>query len=201
MSYEKELKLLLNKEDYSFFVNSFQEITNPLNQINYYFDTNEFSLNQLGVTLRIREENERNLLLCLKTKLNDLLSDITISNELEKNISRTDFNQYQKNPEEIITYLNNEIPVSIKKKLENNQLQLLGSIKNQRRKLLFNEYICDLDYTIYPNGEVFYEMEFEGMESELDSEKIMQYLDINEIKYTVNKKSKYKRFVECIVNN
>lgn len=201
MSYEKELKLLLNKEDYSTLLNSFKEITNPLNQINYYFDTHEFSLNKLGITLRIREENEENFLLCLKTKLTNLLSDITISNELEKSISRNDFNEYQNNPEGIVTYLNNDFSFPVKNQLEHNHLQFLGSIKNQRRKLLFNEYICDLDYTIYPNGDVFYEMEFEGMESELDSKKIIQYLDGNGIKYTVNKKSKYKRFVECIMHN
>ncbi len=202
MSYEKELKLLLNKEDYSQLLDSFQEISNPLNQINYYFDTNEFSLNQLGITLRIREENGEDLILCLKTKLNNLISNITISKEFEKEISRNDFYKYRDNPEYIFDYFDKDFTLSLKDKIKSNKLKYLGSIKNERRKLSFNKnYICDLDYTIYPDGRVFYEMEFEGMDSENDVINIIEYLDFKQINYRINNKSKYKRFVESINNN
>ena len=200
MILEKELKLLLDENDYYEILNSFGEVSEPLKQVNYYFDTKDFYLNEYGITLRIRKEEGRNLL-CLKKKIKGYFSEVTTSEEFERGISNNEFLEYQKSPECIIENFVDNLPGNIKQKLMGNKLTLLGSIKNERRKIRFNNYyLCDLDYTEYPNGKTYYEMEFEDMNSESDINAIINYLNKKNIKYNINSKSKYKRFVECINN-
>lgn len=54
---EYEMKVLLSYDEYSILSETFQKITPNVTQTNYYYDTNDFKLNELGITCRIREKN------------------------------------------------------------------------------------------------------------------------------------------------
>lgn len=54
MEYEK--KLLLTEEEYVTLMNHFQKVSST-KQINYYFDTDDLSMNKQGITCRIRYKN------------------------------------------------------------------------------------------------------------------------------------------------
>lgn len=51
---ELEKKLLLSKEEYNYLFRIFGDSENIKKQINYYFDTDDFSMNKQNVTCRIR---------------------------------------------------------------------------------------------------------------------------------------------------
>lgn len=54
---ELEKKLLLSKEEYDFILKNYGQ-NKPINkQTNYYFDTDNFSMNRKGITCRIRLKN------------------------------------------------------------------------------------------------------------------------------------------------
>lgn len=200
---EKELKLLLEQDSYNIFLSYFNSSTYSVHQINYYFDTIDFTLNNLGITLRIRRENQDNWLLCLKMKIDNMINSFVSSQEIERQISETDFIATQNDPNQILNFFEDELPVSIKSKLHSTQLRCLGAIENQRQKLNLSEkYICELDRTLYPGGHEYYEMEFEGVRNDEDCKIIIEKLEEMGLEFKVNKKSKYKRFVElCNANN
>lgn len=54
MEYEK--KILLTEEEYIALLNHFQKVSST-KQINYYFDTDDLSMNKKGITCRIRYKN------------------------------------------------------------------------------------------------------------------------------------------------
>ncbi len=54
MEYEK--KILLTEEEYIALLNHFQNVSS-VKQINYYFDTDDLSMNKQGITCRIRYKN------------------------------------------------------------------------------------------------------------------------------------------------
>ena len=52
---EIEAKVLIKKEEYETFLKHFKDkITEQYEQTNYYIDTKDFKLKQLGIGLRIR---------------------------------------------------------------------------------------------------------------------------------------------------
>lgn len=51
---EREVKVLLTEEEYFTLVMAMCKYATPLFQTNYYFDTDDLSMNQKGVTCRIR---------------------------------------------------------------------------------------------------------------------------------------------------
>lgn len=54
---ENELKILLNENEYTKLLNACIQDKEPFVQINYYYDTKDFSMNEKGITFRIREKN------------------------------------------------------------------------------------------------------------------------------------------------
>jgi len=54
---ERELKILLTKEQYEFIRSHFMRKCEETHQINHYFDTDDFQMNEIGITCRIREVN------------------------------------------------------------------------------------------------------------------------------------------------
>ena len=54
MEYEK--KVLLTEKEYLALIDRFGKDKNSVLQINHYFDTNDFHMNQSGITCRIREK-------------------------------------------------------------------------------------------------------------------------------------------------
>ena len=54
---EKELKILLTREEYFALRPPENPYTQPFTQKNYYFDTTDYAMDNLGITCRIREKN------------------------------------------------------------------------------------------------------------------------------------------------
>ena len=51
---EREIKVMLTCQEYSTLVTTMYEYAKPLVQTNYYFDTEDLSMNKKGITCRIR---------------------------------------------------------------------------------------------------------------------------------------------------
>ncbi|WJQ81012.1 CYTH domain-containing protein [Brevibacillus brevis] len=195
---ENELKLILEQESYTKFLSYFEQSSFPIHQTNYYFDTLDFALNKIGVTLRIRQENNNGWILCIKVKM-DSPNAFTSSLEIEKSITELDFLSTCNNPQHILNLFSEEIPKHISKLVHSSDLRLLGSIQNHRIKLNFpDDFSCELDRSLYPGGHEFYEIEFEGINEELDCQYIIKKLQELNLNFSLNQKSKYKRFVEII---
>ncbi|AIQ61690.1 CYTH domain-containing protein [Paenibacillus borealis] len=196
---EKELKLLLEQDSYKKILNRVNQQPDVIRQTNYYFDTCDFKLEKAGITLRIRNE-EKNWLLCMKTK-SKTESQFVSSTEIERSISERDFEYYKENPSEILEGIT-ENPVNISSIINAEEISLLGSIRNERKKLkLFNEYTIELDHSLFPGGNESFEIEVEGVNTERECDYIMNELRQMGIEFNLNKKSKYKRFVEFISSN
>ncbi|WP_340027972.1 CYTH domain-containing protein [Paenibacillus sp. FSL H7-0940] len=196
---EKELKLLLEQDSYKKILNRVNQQPDVIRQTNYYFDTCDFKLEKAGITLRIRNE-EKNWLLCMKTKSNTE-SQFVSSTEIERSISERDFEYYKENPSEILEGIT-ENPVNINSIINAEEISLLGSIRNERKKIkLFNEYTIELDHSLFPGGNESFEIEVEGVNTERECDYIMNELRHMGIEFNLNKKSKYKRFVEFISSN
>jgi uncharacterized protein YjbK len=196
---ENELKLLLKKEDFEeLLLLGSNKVTNYKEQTNYYFDTDQFTLSESGITLRIRKENEKNLL-CLKIK-NKKNSDTYISSmEYEVEVPTSVLSDCKQAPQKIIDYLPYDAQSLLLKILNGQQIKFIGSIKNKRHCLkLFNNYIFELDHSFFPNGTESYEVEVEGIKNDKDSLYIMDFFNRKGFKYNLNTKSKYKRFVESL---
>lgn len=93
---EYEKKFLLTKEEYSKLISSICNDTTPIIQTNHYYDTNNFELNDKGITCRIREKNNK-FTATVKTHLPDksLEQSKTVANEKDVSLF-SDYNvKYQ----------------------------------------------------------------------------------------------------------
>ena len=79
---EYEKKFLLTKEEYLKLISSLCGNTAPIIQTNHYYDTNNFELNDKGITCRIREKDNK-FTATIKTHLPDksLEQSKTVANE------------------------------------------------------------------------------------------------------------------------
>ncbi|MCM3635577.1 CYTH domain-containing protein [Paenibacillus camelliae] len=196
---EKELKLLLEHDSFTKILNYAPKCPNPIRQTNYYFDTLDFRLDKAGITLRIRNEDGQ-WLLCLKIKSKSESRFIS-SLEIERQISNKEFEYFKSNPSEILGTIA-EKKHDLKMIIDSSEICFLGYIQNERLKVrLFNEYTFELDHSFFPGGNESFELEVEGVNSELECEYILSELKGLGINYHINKKSKYKRFVEYISSN
>lgn len=87
--YEFEKKLLLTEEEYQVLLMYFGRDLSTEKQINYYFDTDDYSMNQKGITCRIRYKNGKyRATMKSHQVLSDdcsIESDSDVQNGLEKN--------------------------------------------------------------------------------------------------------------------
>lgn len=198
IGFEQELKLLLDKSGYERILNSSEIIDGPLIQYNYYFDTSDKSLVKQGMTLRIRQENEK-CVLCLKVKNKDSsqLNNFVSSTEIEKEISEEVFIKCKNQPSRILTLLPFEVKTFLDSRL--NKLEYLGFLRNERHSLKsLKEYLFDLDRSFFPGGLESFELEVEGIKTNAQSEDILNFLSDMRLEFKINKKSKYKRFLEAL---
>lgn len=197
---ERELKLLIRDVDYYNILELAQKKGNFIKQINYYFDTNNFELNKLGITLRFRKENY-DWLLCLKVKKHNN-SFITNSDEYEYRVNYLAFQECSVQPNRILNYISEEAKQILLNCIDINEVKLLGSIKNERQKINIDSYLIELDKSVFPENNLSYELEVEGVNSQEECNQIINFLESSGVKLTVNRKSKYKRFVElCQMND
>ncbi len=93
---EKELKLdILNEENYSRILNFCGKHFEIKEQTNLFFDTDEFHLRKLKLSLRLRQENDL-YLLTVKGK-NQSDGELAIREELETFISKDEFDKFINN--------------------------------------------------------------------------------------------------------
>lgn len=93
---EYEKKFMLTKEEYSKLISSLCGNTIPVIQTNHYYDTDNFELNDKGITCRIREKNNK-FTATIKTHLLDksLEQSKTVANEKDGSLF-SDYNvKYQ----------------------------------------------------------------------------------------------------------
>ena len=55
---EFEKKIILSPQEYDFLVRLQDQSAEKIEQINHYYDTDDFALNRKGITYRIREIND-----------------------------------------------------------------------------------------------------------------------------------------------
>lgn len=198
---ERELKLLLKENTYQALLKDAQKINGKVEQENYYFDTLDLKLEKKGITLRIRQEDDR-WLLCLKMKNTQNSQSTYVSSlEFESQVSHEIFNKCKNKPSSIITWLPKEGTSHLHGIA--NDLKLLGSIKNTRYSLqLFKDlnHSFELDHSLFPHGLEAFELEVEGIKNERESLNIINNIENLGLDYTVNTKSKYKRFVEALLS-
>ncbi|MED3553894.1 CYTH domain-containing protein [Cytobacillus praedii] len=197
---EQELKLLIDKSGYERILNSSEIIRGPIIQNNYYFDTYGRCLVKQGMTLRIRQENEK-WLLCLKVKNKDSsqLNKFVSSIEIEKEISENSFIECKNQPSRILSLLPYEAEELLGSKI--NELEYLGFLRNERYSLIsisLKEYLFDLDRSFFSIGLESFELEFEGIKTNKQTEDILNFLTDIGLEYKLNKKSKYKRFLDSL---
>lgn len=132
---EYEKKLLLTKEEYDEILRMKTDTISSKFQINYYFDTNDYKMNSIGTTYRIRLKNGK--------------FEATIKQHNENNSFLSVENTL---------YVKNEFDMSL---FESLGLHLQGSLLTERTIIFKNEF-CEmmLDYNIYLNTHDF-ELEIE----------------------------------------
>jgi uncharacterized protein YjbK len=189
---EQELKLLIDELGFNKLLKGHNDL-NILKQTNHYFDSQTFILKSSGFTLRIREENGE-FILCLKSKIKK--TTFVTSDEVSETISNETFTNCLSNPGDIFHLFPDETQNALKAALDGNDLQYVGFIKNTRHRFHYKEEIYfDLDHTEFPNGYQTYELEVEGVKDVADCNLIMEELRENYIKFELNQKSKYERFI------
>lgn len=165
---EIERKSIITKNEYENFIKYFFKKleSNYKLQINYYYDTDNFSLNKKGDTLRIRQINDS---LKLEYKYNKkIIDDTRICKEVVKEVE----------------YLPKTISIN------NTEYNQIGSLITDRTNYLYEEFVISLDKNYYL-GIVDYEIEIES-QSEDQLPDIVQKLDI---KFFKESDGKYTRFI------
>lgn len=189
---EFELKLLLDKDSYEKILINYQLIK-TIKQINYYFDDNLQTLAKNNITLRIRNQNNINVL-CIKVKkISDL---INVSNEYETCLNEKEFLNILNIPDSLLNFLNAEALKILTNFINSdNHLTYLGFICNTRSVLNFHGKVIELDATEFHKNSITYELEIEQVSQE-EAKKLIFELENSGIKTRINNVSKYKRFLD-----
>ena len=168
--YEYEKKCLISEKNFLNLINKYNYL-NKEEQINYYFDFNNFFKNK-NQALRIREINNT-YELTLKTKENNCNSEININ---------IDFNDYN--------YILNNLclPNNICQKLNLNQFTFnsLITIKTIRYKINYKNTIIELDKNFF-NNYIDYEIEVESFSLDEASNILSEFLNENNIDFCPSK--------------
>jgi len=196
---EKELKYKIETEE------DYIKITNVLKnqyrydglvQENYYYDTKDMFLLKNGSILRARIEGNK-VIITFKTLKNNK-DGYFISDEIE---SITDIDKFRNVLSDKVYIL--DLCENSKNIIENitrdDKLFLIGKIRNERQSFYYGDIVFELDRVDFGMGIFDYEIEVES-QNEKEARVILQNLfnELN-IKYKVQKKTKYQRFLE--VNN
>lgn len=196
---EKEIKILLDVNNYNNVIKKFPEIIKVVVQENHYFDTKLFTLKNHSMTLRIREENNiHHLTLKVKKSFeNQAVNSLEFNKIIDKDLAVF----LICNPQEITPFLEDEAQQELLQVVHNNDLELtyLGSIHNERKYIQGPKDICfELDYTIFPKHNIEYELEIENVSNPLE---IINILKTKGIVGEIGGKGKYKRFIKYLTND
>lgn len=185
-SFENECKILLNSEDYNVIYNFFDlDKCHPIKQVNYYFDTETFNLENNKYNLRVRHIlGEDTFTLTVK------IPQSNGSNlEINEEISSDDFNDLLKYHRVPNGYIHDQI-----KKINKEEIILLTSLCTTRYEFEYNLGLIALDYNEY-NDKYDYELEFEGKNMEHSIQTLNELMNRLNIEYSFSTISKRKRAI------
>lgn len=175
---ENEYKILINETKFTNLLERLK-MDEYIEQINYYYDTSNYSFYHQGLTFRIRDLLNRKV---LQVKYPNI-SGTDFSSRIEKEFTIDEI------PLEITKY---DTCKYISDMVINNDIKLLGSLKTYRwLKRLENNILLYLDKNIYL-GILDYEVELEFDYYSTDITYILNNLGIQ----PENTKGKYSRFIE-----
>lgn len=186
---EIEAKALISKEDYNLVIKHLNaDKYKKIKQINYYLDTDEFQLKNLGIGLRIREKDD--FVITLKAPLAEGL--------LEKNEQIT-WKQYEE-----LRDTNSFPDCGIKEFLKMlgfnpNDLRIVSSLQTERIEIPDFEEKGSLaiDKNTY-NGIIDYELELEGNSLTKAKKYLKEICEQIGIEYKDNLYSKQARALDTI---
>jgi len=204
---EKELKLdLKNEENYLKILNFCGKPFEIKEQLNIFFDSNDFYLKKSKLSLRLRKENDF-YLITVKGK-NQSTGELSIRKEVETIISKDEFEWFVENNISLLSkdyppfeYLREELG------LEHSELIFSNILSFHNKRTVFimannqNKIKLEVDKTEFANKKLFFELEVEF--DEIDSfrknkEFIAGILKENDIIWKVSSKSKFKRALELL---
>lgn len=183
---EIEYKNLLTKEEFDRLLENLPFPEQSETQINYYFETKDFSLKQNGCALRIREKNGEYKLTLKEPHPQGLLEthDFLTKQEaldwidgkfITKRHTASQLAEKDISPEDLIYY---------------------GCLKTERRELNDNNVLIVLDFSTY-NGKSDYELELEAPSQEVGIEAFQTLLKAHNIQKRITP-NKIKRFFQTL---
>ncbi|KAK9711291.1 hypothetical protein K7432_007944 [Basidiobolus ranarum] len=168
-------------------------------QENYYFDGSEHELEQQRTVFRLRKiskstlsQSTKQMAAKITLKGNAILeAGISRVQETEESFEYDVVDDIVKNPNSISQY-SSKSPLldSIIKNYPVNSYKLVGYYNTLRKLYEWEEYILAVDNTEFPFGRG-YEVELESEDAEVAKEKLVSFLDNNQIKYSFSKRNKF----------
>jgi len=145
---EFELKIMINKEEYLMLK---KYMITEYSQINYYFDTNTYSLYNSSNSLRIRKING-DYIITHKYSIPNNKKGVIEMVEQNVDINEDIFNQLINGEKDICDFIN----------IKFSKLKYIGHLKTNRAKLNLEDNMpqAELDYNEYSNI-IDYELEWE----------------------------------------
>lgn len=188
---EKEIKLLLTKEEYERLSKSIK-FDDSFTQVNYYYDDKNFTLSNNGITLKVRLVGDL-FILYFKEKHSEgndfLITRLEYTKVLPNLPSQIGAN-------EILALTHSETSIETLEIIhESLDFQLLGSLKTLRKKKKYDEFEMMVDKNEYL-GMIDYEIELElngGKDSVISMVKHLEELNVYD---NTSCFGKYKRFIQ-----
>lgn len=170
---EIEFKNLLTKDEFHQLLTHLPFPKQGHKQINYYFETKDFSLRKNTIALRIREVNHKYILTLKEPHSSGILETHDL---LTKQEALSWLNGHNIEKEQISKQLQ-------KYNILTNTLQCFGCLTTVRREVEYQNVLLVLDYSEY-NNQSDYEFELEAPDKETGLEVFNHILT----KYHINKK-------------
>lgn len=203
---EKEFKFQLKKDDFSklkFYIeNTGYKKIGVINQVNFYIDTGEFDLRNLGMSLRVRHFiDDDNFEFTLKLKKENAKEEVNlkIKEEFTVELKKEEAEDIIKNGrvKDYLYLFENRIEPLLKDKVKD-KLNILGHLTTERSNYNINERsMLSFDKSMYL-GKEDYELELETENIEKDKVFLEEIFKENSIKVCDKSKSKLKRFIESL---
>jgi|SRR5690625_3447747 len=183
---EIEYKVLLSEDKFKELLNNLNFPSNPVTQINYYFETPDLKLKQINSALRIREKNSHYIVTLKEPHKKGIL-------ETHDKISEDTFQQAIKNN---ILFAPNCSKQLQMQNISLDTIKYIGSLTTERYEFKENNLIYVLDKSFY-NNKVDYELEIEAPSQEIGSHIFNQLISRFDIK-KIPPITKIERFVNTL---
>lgn len=197
---EREFKFQLTKEDFYKLQDYIESLgykkSEVVNQVNYYIDTENFSLRNSGTTLRVRhfiDNDTYELTAKVKNDNGEEDNDLKVKEEITIDISKSCAEDILKNNNmrEYIYLFEDKAEL-----FNNKKLVVLGSLSTERTNYFIREdAMLSFDKSKYFNKED-YEIELETINVDEDRAFLNDVFEKAQVAAFEENKSKVKRFIE-----